>query len=74
MAQRGLSKRFLEDWAHTQEISIAEAVRRLIQQGLGLQDTPTGKEEAARQLLNVGLADVPGPEELEEEIHRAFGG
>jgi hypothetical protein len=67
------TKRQLEHWAHTQNISLAEAVRQIIQERLGIHRAPATKPEAARLLLNVGLSDLPEPDTLEEEIHSAFG-
>ena len=69
----GRMKQHLEDWASACGLSTAEAVRQLIRERLGLQDMPESKQEAVEQLLSLGLSDVPAPEELEEEIHRAFG-
>lgn len=68
-----ITKRQLEQWADAQNISVAEAVRRMIHERLGTHHLPATKAEAARQLLIIGLSEVPGPEDLEVEIHRAFG-
>jgi hypothetical protein len=67
------TKRNLEEWAHSQDISLAEAVRQIIQERLGFPNVPQSKAEAAHLLLNVGLIGVPGPEALDAEIHDAFG-
>jgi len=64
----------LGEWAAAREISLAEAIRRLIAKGLHPKDATLRKQAAARQLFNINLKDVPAPEALEEEIHRAVEG
>jgi hypothetical protein len=66
------TKRRLEEWAQCKNISLAEAVRRIVQERLGLPRLAQSKADAARQILGVGLTDVPGSERLEDEIHDAF--
>jgi len=67
------AKRSLEEHAQAQGVSAAEVVRPLIHEHLGTKAPPESKQEALEKLFSMRFKDVPGPEELEEEIHNAFG-
>lgn len=68
------TKRLLQELAHRRGQSLGETIRQLLREALGLRPEARRRlrREAARRLTHLGLRDLPPPEALEEEIHRAF--
>ena len=70
------TKRLLQELARRRGQSLDETIRQLLREALGLRPEARrhARRDAARRLTRLGLRDLPPPEELEEEIHRAFSG
>lgn len=68
------TKRLLEELAHSRGQSLGEVIREILQKELGdLAQPIQDKHQAARELVSLKVGSLPCPEELEEEISRAFG-
>ncbi len=67
------TKRALQDLARARGISLGEAIRQILRQALELPEGPHDRREAARRLIDLGLHGLPSPEQLEADIHDAFG-